>query len=214
MDFTVLLVESNEIMLKGLSCALARHRGIRRITEVIDATRAIAAAERERFDVAVLGTGIGEEAQHGLVTGLRSIWPDTRCIMIVRGGSERELEKAMRSQASGVLLGNNSAEELWLAIELVRQGGRYWSRALEEGIVDRLRSGSSSNPGSFSSLTEREREILQLVGEGESNAEIAAALGLSRRTVDTHRTRLMRKLHIHKTAALVRFAVREGVVEA
>ena len=214
MDLSVLLVESNEILRKGMSCALAQRRQIRRITEATDSTRALAAAEREHFEVAILGTGLTDEVQHALIASLRRICEDTRCILIMRAGSHRELERAIRSEAAGVLCGDSSARELWAAIESVRRGRRFWPHALEQGLLDRLRLGSGARAGVFSTLTGRERTVLHHIGRGESNVEIAAALGLSRRTVDTHRTRLMRKLGIHKTAALVRFAVREGLVEA
>lgn len=208
----VLLVESNEILRKGMSCALAQSRHVCRISEVPDSERAVAAAERERFEIAILGMGLTDEAQHALIADLRRIWQDTRCILIVREESQREFERAVRSPAAGILFGDNSAEELREAIDSVRSGRRYWPRAFEQGLVDRLRPGAGT--GSLTPLTDRERTILHRIGEGESNLEIATALGLSRRTVDTHRTRLMRKLGIHKTAALVRFAVREGIVEA
>jgi DNA-binding NarL/FixJ family response regulator len=134
--------------------------------------------------------------------------------LIVHGASNRELERAIRSQADGVLCGDSSTRELWAAIESVRSGRGYYPRAFEQSLLDRLRVGSGASTRSFNSLTERERTILRRIGRGDSNLEIASALGLSRRTVDTHRTRLMRKLGVHKTAALVRFAVREGLVEA
>ena len=213
MDLSVLLVESNEILRKGMSCALAQGRQIRRITEATDSTRALAAAERERFEVAILGMGLTAGAQQALITSLRQICEDTRCILILRDGSRRDLERAIGSGA-GVLCGESSARELWAAIESVCRGRRFWPDALEQSLLARLRLGSSTKTGLFNSLTDRERTILHLVGRGGSNVEIAAELGLSPRTVDTHRTRLMRKLGIHKTAALVRFAVREGLVEA
>jgi len=158
--------------------------------------------------------GLSSEVQHALIAPLRRICEDTRCILIVQGGSQRELERAIRSEAAGVLCGDGSTRELWTAIESVRSGRRYLPRALEQILLDRIRLGSDARTGSFGSLTDRERTILHRIGEGDSNVEIAAALGLSRRTVDTHRTRLMHKLGIHKTAALVRFAVREGFIEA
>ena len=202
MELSVLLVEPNEILRRGMSCALAQGPRIRRITEVTDSTRALAAAEYEPFEVAILGMGLTSEVQLALIAPLRRICENTCCIVIVPGGSQRELERAIRSEADGILCGDGSTRELWTAIESARSGRRYWPRALEQSLLERIRLGS------------RERTILHLIGEGDSNVEIAAALGLSRRTVDTHRTRLMHKLGIHKTAGLVRFAVREGFVEA
>src|SRR5437899_12154307 len=108
MDLSVLLVESNEILRKGMSCALARGRRIRRITEAAESARALAAAERERFAIAVVGMGLEEEVKHGLITALRGICKDTRCIRVVRGESECEPDRALRAEAAGIVSGDDS----------------------------------------------------------------------------------------------------------
>jgi two-component system invasion response regulator UvrY len=214
MESNILLVEPNDILRNGLSCSLAQSRRIRRITEATDPARALAAAERERFSVAILGRGLADDARHDLLDRLVRACAHTRCIVIVRGESHGEVARAIVSRAAGILCGESSAQELWAAIESADRGTQYVCRTLQQGLLASLRLGPNPRIGSFCSLTNRERTILSRIGLGESNREIAAELGLSRRTVDTHRTHLMRKLGIHNTAGLVRLAVRERLIEA
>jgi len=214
MESNILLVEPNDILRTGLSCLLAQSRRIRRITESTDPARALAAAERERFSVAILGRGLDGDVRHDLLDRLVQACARTRCIVIVRGESRIEVGRAIGSRAVGVLCGESSAQELWAAIESADGESRYVCRSLQLSVLAALRLGTNPKAGSFSSLTNLERTILNRIGLGGSSPEIATELGLPRRTVDTHRTRLMRKLGIHNTAGLVRFAVRERLIEA
>ncbi|MEM7409173.1 MAG: response regulator transcription factor [Myxococcota bacterium] len=214
MDANVLLAEPNEILRKGLSCSLAQSRRVRRVVEAPDAARALAIAGRERVDIAIVGTDIIDETAANFIEKLESISTGVRCIVVVRDESRTAFDRAVTSRALGLLGPGSSTRELWEAIDATRTGRRYVSPALERGLIASLHMGETNSTKAVKTLTRRERTILQLIGEGDSNREIATRLGLSRRTVDTHRTRLMRKLQIHKTAGLVRLAVREGLVEA
>jgi DNA-binding NarL/FixJ family response regulator len=214
MDSSFLLVEPNDILRSGLSCALAERRRIQRITEIIDPARAVAAAEHDRFSIAILGAGIPEVMRYDLLERLARATPQTQCILILGGGTWAEIERATSSRAMGVVCMETPARELWAAVESVQRGHRFIGRVLQQRLYASLRLGSTRAAGSIDSLTRREQTILNRIGQGSSNREIAAELGLSQRTVDSHRTRLMRKLGVNKTAALVRFAVREGLIEA
>jgi DNA-binding NarL/FixJ family response regulator len=211
MELSFLLVEPNDILRSGLSCALARRPRIHRITEAIEPARAMAAAQREQFSVAILGAGIPEISRYEI---LDRISVHTACILILGDVSWSALERATKSRAIGVLCMESSARELWAAVESVQRGNRFICRTLQQRLYASLRVGSAPGSPSIDSLTQREQTILSRIGTGGSNREIAVELGLSQRTVDTHRTRLMKKLGINKTAALVRFAVREGLIEA
>jgi DNA-binding NarL/FixJ family response regulator len=213
-ESSFLLVEPNDILRSGLSCALAHRRRIQRITEVSDSARALAAAEREHFSIAILGAGISEAARYELLARLTTPSVQLGCIMILANVTWPEVQRATGSQALGILCMESSARELWAAIESIQSGKRFVCLALQQRLYESLRTGSTPAAGSIGTLTRREHLILNRIGAGESNREIAAELGLSRRTVDTHRTRLMRKLGVNKAAALVRFAVREGLIEA
>jgi DNA-binding NarL/FixJ family response regulator len=213
MQSNLLLVEPNDILRSGLSCALAERRRIHRITEATDPARALVAAEREQFSSAILGAGLADDERYDLLACLtRSV--RTGCIMILRGESWSEVERATRSIAIGILCMDSSAQELWTAIESAERGNRFICRSLQQQLFASIRVGANARIGSADPLTKREHTILHRIGMGGSNREIAAELGLSRRTVDTHRMRLMRKLGVHNTAGLVRVAVREGLIEA
>jgi DNA-binding NarL/FixJ family response regulator len=213
MDHSVLLLEPNDILRKGLSCQLAQTRRIR-ITEVANVERALRAAERESFTVAIIGLGIAGDERHVVVERIRRACADTACIVIVRGDRRLEIERAVCSQATGILCSESPCQELWSAIESVLSGRQHVSRFLQHGLLASLRAVPVGKAPSVTALTGREQTILCRISRGETNDEIAADLGLSRRTVDTHRQRLMQKLGLHRAAQLVRFAVREGLVEA
>ena len=202
-----LLVEPNDILRSGLSCALAEQRSVQRITEATDSARALAAAQRERFSIAILGAGIPEIARYEI---LDLIAVHTACILILGDTSWPALERATKSRAMGVLCMECPPRELWAAVESIHRGNRFICRPLQQRLYTSLRVGSTPDSPSIHSLTQRERTILRRIGAGDSNREIAAELGLSRRTVDTHRTRLMRKLGVLQPdqLALVEQAVR------
>ena len=214
MESTFLLVEPNDILRSGLSCALAQRRRVQRITEVTGPARAMAAAAREKFSIAILGAGLSESERYDVLDFFTRTSTHTGCILILSDASWSELERATKSQAMGVLCMESSARELWSAVESVQRDNRFICRTLQQRLYASLRLGARHSLRSVAALTRREQAILTRIGAGGSNREIAEELGLSRRTVDTHRTRLMQKLGINKTAALVRFAVREGLIEA
>ena len=109
---------------------------------------------------------------------------------------------------------NAAADGLLVAIDAVCGGVSYLSPVITQQVVDAIARPAEASPSSLGVLTDREREVLQLIAEGLSSKEIAAMLGVSLKTVDSHRSNLMEKLDIHKVSGLVRFAIRSGLVEA
>ena len=213
MESHILLVEPNDILRSGLCCSLAEHCGGQRITEASDPAQALAAAERGDFAIAILGANLASGSRCDLLDRLAQVSTRTACIVILRDERWPEVERIAASRAMGILCVDSSAQELRAAVESLQRGARYVCSSIQERLVASLRIGSNSKTGCTESLTRRESTILSRIGRGGSNREIAAELGLSQRTVDTHRTRLMRKLGVHNTAGLVRFAVREGLIE-
>ncbi len=213
MEPSVLLVERNDLLRKGLSCCLAKSRRIRRIAEAANAEEALEVVERDRIDVAVLGMDLAGATGVDVVERLAEGRSQTKFVVIVGEGGHGELDRMTGSRVLGLLGHGSSGAELLEAIECAASGRRYVSAALEDQLVCGVRSGGKGEArGNL--LTAREKTVLRMIGEGESNRGIAAKLGVSTRTVDTHRLRLMSELGIHKTAGLVRIAIREGFVEA
>ena len=214
MESHILLVEPNDILRSGLCCALTEHRSVRRITEATDPAQALAAAERDDFAIAILGANLASGSRCDLLDRLAQVSTRTACIVILRDERWPEVERIAASRAMGILCVDSSAQELWAAVESLQRGHRYVCSSIQQRLVASLRSSSNPRTPCADSLTKRESTILRRIGSGGSNRDIAAELGLSQRTVDTHRTRLMRKLGVHNTAGLVRFAVRQGLIEA
>jgi DNA-binding NarL/FixJ family response regulator len=206
---SVLLVESNDILRKGLSCSLAASRCVGCVSEAENVSHALGIAERRKARVAVVGSSMLSEGGD-LLRRLEECAPGIRTIVIAHDETSASLDLAVRSGAMALLGCGSTRLELREALECVLAGRRYVAPRLRESLIGSIVERRSS---ATTSLTKRERVVLQRIGEGDSNQEIAERLGVSRRTVDTHRTRLMRKLDIHKTAGLVRYAVREGLVE-
>ncbi len=217
MESTVLLAEGNELVRRGLSCFLAQSRRFRRIHEASTAQEALEVATRDRIHVAVVGMSLAEGSTRELAERLGEETAQTRFVVILRDESLRERERAGGKGVLGVLGSGSSARELLEAIDRAVTGRRYLSPELDACLL----AGTAGTGGkearggeTADQLTARERTVLRLIGEGESNRGIAERLGVSTRTVDTHRLKLMRKLGIHKTVGLVRLAIREGFVEA
>jgi DNA-binding NarL/FixJ family response regulator len=139
---------------------------------------------------------------------------EIRVIVLSMHQNEEYVRQALRHGAAGYLLKDAAPMELDLAVRAVLRGETYLSPAVSKGVVSdyvqRLRA--EENPGNV--LTQRQREVLQLVAEGHSTKEIARRLDVAVKTVDTHRTQLMKQLDIHEVAGLVRYAVRNGLISA
>jgi DNA-binding NarL/FixJ family response regulator len=120
------------------------------------------------------------------------------------------VQAVLRAGAAGYVVKSAPPEDLFAAIDAVRAGRSYLSGSIAQQGVEAVESPAKR--AGLTALTEREREVLALIAEGQSSKEIAAALGVSLKTVDSHRSNLMEKLDIHKVAGLVRFAIRSGLV--
>jgi DNA-binding NarL/FixJ family response regulator len=122
--------------------------------------------------------------------------------------------RALHNGALGYVIKDADFSEIILAVRNASEGKRYLSAAIADEVIEMLLSGESENAGSLESLSPREREVLQLIAEGNTNTGIAGKLTLSVRTVEAHRARIMAKLRISSQAELVRFAVQQGLVDS
>ena len=215
MSITVLLADDHAIVRSGLRALLELQPGIRVIGEAANGREAVRQVEELHPQVAILDIGMPE--MNGLEAAGRigQTCPDTRVIILSMHRTPEHIARALRAGAQGYLLKESAGDELIEAVHAVLRGQRYMSREVTNRIVDdylRLREGQAV-PGPLDSLTSREREVLQMLAEGRSSAEIADLLSLSPRTVDTYRGRIMKKLDIPHLAGLVRFAIRHGLID-
>jgi DNA-binding NarL/FixJ family response regulator len=209
MPIRVVLADDHTLVRQGLRALLERE-GLEVVGEASDGQEAVRLVPRARPDVAVLD--ISMPILNGLDAAreLQKTSPMTRIILLTRHDEDRYVTEAIRAGAKGYVLKNQAATDLIHAIQQVCGGAVYLSPGIARVVVDAYLSKGEvpDDP-----LTSRERQVLQLVGEGKSTRDIAALLGISLKTAEAHRARLMRKLDIHETATLVRYAIRRGLVQ-
>ena len=206
----VLLADDHVLVREGLRALLAKEEDIQVVAEAGDGREAVQAARRTRPDVAAMDLSMpllnGVEAVRQMAAWERP----PRAILLTVHAEDRYVLEALRAGVRGYVLKKQAAADLVRAIREVSGGGVYLSPGISAAVVEAVRSPRSvpEEP-----LTVREREVLQLVAEGKTTKEIAVLLGVSVKTADAHRTRLMQKLDIHDIASLTRYAIRQGMIQ-
>jgi DNA-binding NarL/FixJ family response regulator len=162
-------------------------------------------------DVAILDLAMPRLNGIDATRAIREKCPEVRTIALTMYAEDQYVLAALHAGFRGYVLKSQAASHLVRAIQEVCRGEIYLSPAVSKVVVDAYLGGKSlpEDP-----LTPREREVLQLVAEGKTTKEIAHMLGVSAKTAESHRTRIMRKLEIHETAGLVRYAIRRGLIQA
>ena len=207
--YQVLLVGEYKIFAEGLRALLER-AGIPVVGEASDARSATELAKSHKPGVAVLDISDPQLAIE-LVSAIRAASSETRTLVLSLFAEGPLVIQALRSGVQGYVLKTQSAADLICAIDDVSQGAVYISPVVAGNLVDvALGTGKPREEP----LTPRERQVLKLVAEGQSTREIAAELSISFKTAEYHRHRIMRRLGIHETAGLVRYAIRRGVIQA
>lgn len=210
MKTQIVLADNHILVRQGIKSLLERE-GFQVAGEAGDGQELVRIATELQPDVAVLD--IGMPLMNGLVAAreLKRACPKTRTILLTRHDEDQYVIEALRAGIRGYVLKNQAATDLVLAIQQVSRGQVYLSPGISSVVVDAYLSKSSlpDDP-----LSAREHEVLQLIAEGKSTKDIAVILGISVKTAESHRSRLMQKLDIHETASLVRYAVRRGLVQA
>jgi two-component system, NarL family, response regulator NreC len=207
MPIRILLADDHVMVRQGLR-VLLEQAGMRVIGEASDGQEALRLAHEHAPDVAVLDLAM--PSLNGLETArrLRETLPQTKIVLLTMYTEEPYVLEALEAGAVGYVVKTQAAGDIVQAIRDVLQGAIYLSSRVAQTVVQAYLTRSSHSPDP---LTSREREIVQRIAEGQTTKEIAVALGLSVKTVESHRNSLMRKLDIHETATLVRYAIRRGL---
>ena len=211
----VLLVDDHTLFRQGLRTLLEKHGGFTIVGEAEDGRSAVKIVEELHPDIVVMD--IAMKGLNGIeaTRQIRQRFPNTQVVVLSMHLLESYVRQALESGASGYLLKSVAGSELVAALESVRNGGSYFSGPVSRMIVEGyLETSRAAKAEKVSVLTPREKEVLQLIAEGNSYKEIASALKISPKTVGQHRDRLMQKLHCRRTAELVKFALREGLTPA
>jgi len=215
MPIRVLLADDHKVIRDGLAAILGNHPDIQVVAAEEDGLQALEAARQLRPDIAVLD--INMPTLNGIEAGrqIRVAYPEIEIIILSMYATNEHIYQAMKAGARGYLLKDSSGLEVVDAIRAVHRGERYLSQQITETILDgyledRARSENPASP--LRDLSDRERQVLQLVVEAKTSAEIAAILHLSASTVNTYRSRLMKKLGVSDVPSLVKFAIENRLV--
>ena len=212
MPLRILLADDHQIVRQGLK-SLLEGEGFKVICEASNGQEAIAMAREFSPDVAVLDLSM--PILNGIVAA-EQIRKDSgnriRVVLLTVHTERQYVLQAMRAGIRGYVLKTRAASDLIQAITDVGTGLTYLSSGISQTVVEAYLTKQELT--SQENLTPRELQVLQLIAEGKTTKEVASLLGVSFKTAESHRTRIMEKLDIHETAGLVRYAIRKGVIEA
>jgi len=213
----ILVADDHEIVRQGLRALLETQPGWQVAGEATNGREAVEKAKRLKPDLVVLDVSMPSLNGLEAARQIRKSLPDTEVLILTMHDSEQLIREVLEVGARGYVLKSDAGRELVTAVETVRKHKPYFTSRVNEIVLDGyLRSGSPEdhNMPRVVRLSAREREIVQLLAEGKSNKEVAVALHISVKTAETHRTNLMRKLDLHSISELVRYAIRNKIVEA
>jgi RNA polymerase sigma factor (sigma-70 family) len=209
----ILLADDHTVVRQGLRKVLEERPEWQVVAEAGDGRDAVRLAEEFRPDVAVVDVAMpllnGIEATRQITKRV----PQTKVLVLSMYSDEAYVTQMLKAGATGYLLKDSADVDLLQAVQAVSQGKSFFSPAVARLMSDDYARQRGENlVDRYESLSEREREIFQLVAEGKTNKEIAALLFISPSTVETHRARIMEKLDLHSAAEIVLYAVRRGVI--
>jgi DNA-binding NarL/FixJ family response regulator len=207
----ILIADDHSIILAGIRTLIEPEWEL--AGSAADGRALVEAALKLRPDLIIVDIGMPLLNGIDAARQIRAEWPDAKLLFLTMHANPMYLKEAVRVGAHGYVLKTSAAEELRPAIRKVLRGQIYVSAAFGPDVLEILQTPSGREPPSTGrSLTDRQRQVLQLVAEGRTNAEIAKILNVSIKTAQFHRGQLMRKLGVHSVAKLTQFAVKEGLV--
>jgi DNA-binding NarL/FixJ family response regulator len=217
--FRILLADDHEVVRAGLRALLEEQSGWEVVAEAVDGRDAVEKATKLKPDVVVIDIAMpslnGLEAVRQIVKTV----PNTKVLVLTMYDSDPLIQQVLQAGARGYLLKSDAGRDLVSAIDALRRNKTFFtpkvSQMVLEGYLDKSpkEKETEEEPESLR-LTSRQREIVQLLAEGKSSKEVAAVLGLSVKTAETHRDNIMRKLDCHSVTELVRYAIRNHIIAA
>ncbi len=213
----LLVADDHEIVRKGLKSILEAQPGWQVAAEACDGREAVEKAKEMHPDVTVLD--IGMPALNGLEAARQMLKnePRSKILILTMHESDPLIREVLDAGARGYVLKTDASRDLVTAVNAVRSNKTFFTAKVAQMVLDGYldkKPKKDESPAGNGRLTPRQREIVQLLAEGKSSKEVAVALGLSVKTAETHRANIMRRLDCHSVSELVRYAVRNNIIEA
>jgi DNA-binding NarL/FixJ family response regulator len=210
----IIVAEDHKILREGLISLLAGSGDIKVVGEAEDGLEAIRRVDQVHPDLVLLDLSMPRMDGLSAIKEIKTRSPETKILALTIHESEDFILEAFKSGADGYCLKDASSSELLMAIKSVLSGKRYLSPGISDKVLEGYIEGRKTlkTSSSWDTITQREREILKLVGEGYKNKEIADFLYISTKTVEKHRSNIMRKLDVHTASGLTALAIEKGLV--
>jgi len=213
----ILLADDHGLVRRGARALLQSRRGWRVVGEAANGREAVEKAIELKPDVAVVDIGMPELDGVEVTRQIREAVPDTKVLVLTMHESDQMVRRALDAGARGYLLKSDLTDCLAKAVKAVSEGKRFLTPKVSEIVLEgflKTRSQHQQGERAGARTTPREIEIIRLLAEGKTNKEIAAALGITVRTVETHRAKIMLKLGLHSLTELIHYAIRHKIVSA
>jgi DNA-binding NarL/FixJ family response regulator len=212
----ILLADDHDLTRAGLRYLLEKQKDWNVCAEASNGRMATEMAERNRPDIAILDMVMPELNGLEVARHLLKTWPHTKILIYTMHETERIIIDALEVGVHGIVLKADSGENIVTAVESIAKGKRFFTSRVAEAVANAYvakMAGSHTDSHAQAALTNREREVVQLLAEGKSNKEVADRLGISARTAEGHRAEIMRKLQFESLAELIRYAIRNCIVQ-
>lgn len=212
----ILVADDHEVVRRGVRSLLEAQPGWQVCSEAVTGWEAVRTARRLTPDIAILDIGMPELSGLEAARHIRKDTPRCEVLILTMHESEQVVREVLAAGARGYVLKSDAARDLVTAVRALLEHKPFFTSTVADLLLDEyLKAGAATGTTSLSRgrLTAREREIVQLLAEGKSNKEVAAILGVSVKTAETHRTNIMRKLELHSMSELVRYAIRNKIIE-
>jgi DNA-binding NarL/FixJ family response regulator len=210
----ILLAEDHRLLREGIKAILAPEQQLEVVAEAEDGIQAIRLVEKNSPDLVLLDLSMPRMSGLSVIREIKSRFPETKILALTIHESDQYVLEAFKSGADGYCLKDATKTELMMAINCVLSGKTYISPGISDSIMEGYLEGKKTlkTGTSWDTVTQRERDILKLIGEDFRNKEIADILGISVKTVEKHRASLMKKLDLHSASALTAYAIEKGLV--
>jgi len=213
MSISVLIADDHAVLRDGLRMLLEAHHDIKVVADVANGRDAVSKATQLNPNVVIMDIAMPGLNGIEATRQIREVCPSTQIIILSIYSTSEHIFRALQVGARGYLLKESAGAEVVSAVRAVKSGLRYLSQKISDKVIDEyiLQQSAVEDESPVARLSPREREILQLVVEGKSSVEIAEVLYLSTKTVETYRSRLMKKLDVSDIPSLVKFAIQHGL---